>query len=520
MAWWVISALGLLWLATVQGDLGDLTGDSAKYVALARALLDGRGYRAIWLVGSPPFREAPPLFSCLLLPVVAVADLNAWWLHCWMVLLSTVALGWLWRCLRRSADDVTALLALVLTGSSPLWWDGVSRIMSDVPFVGVAALACWCVDRYRRAPTVKRGVWWAALASLVAAVYLRTVGVVVGIAAALVWLRDGWTQRRSASWWRMTLALLAVWVVACGVWAAYLCGGGLAGWSPLGLADPPGPYASPASVGALWLRALLNLRYYAAEAALVLCPVHERFSPWPEATAWCLLGIAAVGGWRRWQQRRAVGWFFVLLYCGVLLSWSYRDNRLLLPLAPWLWLAFLSGLQVLTRSEAPPRPRRSYLVVVLVLALLQSVALGAQVRRAMHGTTLGKRQQQFIDANRWLASHASPSSLILSSKPSVTWWYSRRVAVDYPPLSVEDGPAVVRRRLLARGAEYLLLDAFSPSVNRVVVPALARYPQDLRLVAAFGETLILQWRHPTSEPRPSSQKVSDTSRLRKVSDTF
>ncbi len=184
VAWWVIAALGLLWLATVQGDLGDLTGDSAKYVALARSLLDGHGYRAIYLPGSPPFREAPFLFPCLLLPVVAVAGLNTWWLHVWMVVLSMVALGWLWRCLRRRADGVTALLALVLTGASPLWWDGVARIMSDVPFVGCVALACWCVERYRAAPAVTRSLWCSTLIALVAACYLRTVGAVVGIAAA------------------------------------------------------------------------------------------------------------------------------------------------------------------------------------------------------------------------------------------------------------------------------------------------------------------------------------------------
>ena len=499
-----VAGLAALWLFTLQNDLGDLTGDSAKYVALARALLDGRGYHAIFLPGSPPFREAPWLFPLLLMPVVDVFGLSAWWLHLWMVILSTVAFVLLWRCLRLRADETTAFLALLLTGTSVIWWDGVSRIMSDVPFVGAVALGCWCVDRYRRASTVTRGVWWMTLASLVAAIYLRTVGVVLGVAAALSLCWDGWSQRRSASWWRATFGLLILWGIAAGAWAWYLCGGGLAGLTHLRLADPLGAYAAPATIASLFARALLNLRYYAAETALVLCPVHERISAWPEVTAWCFLGIAAVGGWRRWRQQRAVEWLFVVLYCASLLLWSYRDTRLLLPLVPWLWLSFLSGWQVLTRSEegTVSSPRRSYMMIVTVLAFMQSFTLGAQVRRTISRTALGQRQLQFIEANRWFAAHARPSSIILSSKPSVTWWYSRRLAVDYPPLAPEDGPDVVRQRLLACGAEFLLLDAFSPSVNQVVVPALARHPEDVRLAAIFGETLILQWRDSAQKTLP------------------
>ena len=499
---WAMLAFGLLWLATVHADLGDLAGDSAKYVALARALVTGHGYRSIYLVGSPLHGEVPPLFPLALAPIVAIVGLNAWWLHLWMVILAIVALALVRQCLRLRTDDTTALLATLLTGSSVIWWDGVSRIMSDVPFVGVVALACVWLERYRQTTTVTRSVWCVAFVGVMAAFLTRTVGVLLVSAAALTLLRTGRVAQRSSDWRRRTIALVMWWLVVCGAWWAYVTYAGrhtngpfyLTQWQ---LAQPMGPVAAPLDAVTFWQRIVWNVRYYAAEAARIVCPPHEHVSPWPEVTAWLFLGVAIVGARRLWHSAEAVEWCFLLLYGGAVLLWSYRDSRFLLPLVPWLWLSFLTGLRRLLRLNI-------YAIIVVGLVVFQSVAMGGEMRRHLADTLLGAHQRAFIAANRWFAGHTPADSVILSSKPSVTWWYSGRQAMPYPPIPSGASAAEVRAALRSQPAEYLLLDAFAANVNRVIVPALVGETRDLRLAAVFGETLILQRvrRSPTAPSRP------------------
>lgn len=487
----VLAGFALLWLVTVQADLGDLAGDSAAYIALARALVTGQGYHSLYLAGHPLHTLYPFLFPCVLAPVVAVAGLNAWWLHVWMVLLAVLALVLVWRRLRERAGATTALLVIVLTGSGLLWWDGVSRIMSDVLFTGLIASVCGYVEQYRRSPAASPRDWWPVFLGLTVVFYLRTVGAALGLAALWVLARDG--RHRPLGWRRRTLGLGASWALACLAWFAYT------GWSEGGasylmqwrFAEPMGAFAAAVHPSSLVARCALHLLYYTAEIARLAFPPHEWISAQPALTAW-LIWPVLLSGWRRQRHDRPVlEETFALLYAAVLLLWPYCDGRLLLPLVPWLWWYLLAGLRALLPDGAARR-LRAYAVCVAALLILHGVTMGWRVRQHLLGNLLSADQRQYIEANRWLGAHAPPGSIVMSSKPSVTWWYSRRAAVAYPPVHAGESPEAVRAAVAARGAAYLLVDGFSAAVNTVVVPALLADPAGLRLAAAFGRSAILR----------------------------
>jgi hypothetical protein len=190
--------------ATPEG-LG-LSDDSIAYIAGARSLLAGNGYREAWLGTNQPVTHFPPGFSSALTflgwfgldPLRGARFLNAVLFGLNAGLLGI--LGW------RMTPSLTAglvLAALFVLNSDLLQVHTVA--MSEPLFIFLSLLSFWMFDLYFELPpsSVGRGVagewWWLAACGVFAGLAYLTRYAGLALAAtflvAIIILRSNWRKR-------------------------------------------------------------------------------------------------------------------------------------------------------------------------------------------------------------------------------------------------------------------------------------------------------------------------------------
>lgn len=188
-----------------------LWDDSIAYVAGARSILAGDGYRAVWLASSKPVTHFPPGFSSALSflglfeldPLRGTRFLNA--------LLFGLNAGLLGILVWRMTPSLTAGLVLAaLFAANGEMLQVHAAAMSEPLFIFLSLLAIWMFDLYFERPpsSVGRGVagewWWlVACAVFTGLAYLtRYSGIALAATflAAIVILRTTWYKRWTSIW--------------------------------------------------------------------------------------------------------------------------------------------------------------------------------------------------------------------------------------------------------------------------------------------------------------------------------
>ncbi|MBI5298076.1 MAG: phospholipid carrier-dependent glycosyltransferase [Chloroflexi bacterium] len=143
-----IAGGGLLFYATPQG-LG-LNDDSIAYVAGARSLLEGRGYREIWIVSAGPVTHFPPGFPTTLAFTSLVTGIDplraARLLNVLLFVFNTFLMGWL--ALRMTKSRVVGLLTAALFLLTPSLLKIHSNAMSEPLYVFFTLVTFLLLDFY------------------------------------------------------------------------------------------------------------------------------------------------------------------------------------------------------------------------------------------------------------------------------------------------------------------------------------------------------------------------------------
>jgi len=144
-------AVGGIWLLAYSTPYGlSLNDDSIAYIAGARSILAGQGYREAWLATNGPVTHFPPGFPALLALIGYITGLDpvrgARALNGLLFGLNIGLTGWLaWRMTRsRMAGIISA--ALVLLNSSLLYIH--TRAMSEPLYIFLMLIAFVLVDLY------------------------------------------------------------------------------------------------------------------------------------------------------------------------------------------------------------------------------------------------------------------------------------------------------------------------------------------------------------------------------------
>jgi len=237
--------------ATPQG-LG-LSDDSIAYIAGARSLLQGRGYREIWLASSQPVTHLPPGYPAALAFLGKVLGLDPLrgtrFLNLALLGSSTIAIGILGWWMTRLWTAGVVLAALFATNPSVirLYADALSEPL----YIFLSLLSFLAFAQHLRDPDPDKGpgasqrglqrlqpwVWLAACGALVGAAYLTRyagLALVLSFLLALPLLHRRWDRilSHAGAFLAGALPLIAAWSLR-NRWLGGTATNRALGWHPI-----------------------------------------------------------------------------------------------------------------------------------------------------------------------------------------------------------------------------------------------------------------------------------------------
>ena len=194
---WLLMVTGVLIVLRATPEGLALSDDSIAYIAGARSMLDGQGYREAWLASNQPVTHFPPAFPFILtLPGLLGADpLNsARYINALLFGLNAGLLGVLaWR-MTPSLTAGVVIAALFVLNSELLQVH--TAAMSEPLFILLSLFAIWMFDLYFERHT--HWLWLVFCGTFVGMAYLTRyagLALIATFVMALIILRDNWRKR-------------------------------------------------------------------------------------------------------------------------------------------------------------------------------------------------------------------------------------------------------------------------------------------------------------------------------------
>ena len=213
----VVAAAGVALVLHATPEGLALTDDSIAYIAGARSMLAGNGYREAWLASDGPVTHFPPAFPSALafLGLFGLDPLRgARFLNALLFGLNTGLMGVLgWR-MAKSLIAGLALAGLFVLNGSLL--EVHASALSEPLFISLSLLSFWVFDLYIERDT--HWLWLVVAGSMVGIAYLTRyagLGLALTFLAALFLLHTTWRKRWISS--GIFTGSLIPWIAAWGL---------------------------------------------------------------------------------------------------------------------------------------------------------------------------------------------------------------------------------------------------------------------------------------------------------------
>ena len=480
----VLAALVLAGVLGVTAGLRMHTGacgqfhDDAIYVATAKALAEGDGYRQTFLPGSPPQTKYPPLYPAVLALLWATWHdfpanlllLEGFTLLCGGAFLATF---YLFIVRFRYSRRGVALSAGLLCATSVMFLLFAAVTLSEMLFALLLVAALWWLEEAVQLPP------GGATANFVGGILLalpflcRSVGVVL-VPLALLRLRQAGRRWR----WAALGAGLAVlpWVL----WST-------AAWRSWAKDPVEGYYTDYVgwwfSFGPPALARVLtyNMRWIITGASSLGLDGLSKPLQGTHNLAWLLffgtLGLIMLGALLADVRAGRILPACLAAYLVLVSVWPWAPHRFLIPILPFLVVYLLRGLDAVARRLVPAAGA-GLGMTFLAAALTLNLVGWAEVVRARHqadrpNPELGADAHSWSGNQRlfdWLKAHSSPDDAIAAGvDPMVALYTGRRAyyPIVCPPLSLfydlptpkEEMMEAALAGLVRRRPRYLVLTA-------------------------------------------------------------
>ena len=448
--------------------------DDGVYAVLGKALAEGLGYHSIHLVGSPVQVKYPPGFPFILSllwriggSVEAVQQI-VYWLHPLVIGVVAGMLWWVGRARLAAPPSLLAFLVvlpLLLEASIEYYTLVLSEPWFMLGWVGVLVL--W-VCAAERPPGRARLLLLAAAGALVAVTILvrtQAIALIPAIAVALLVRRYSLTER---------LAVIVTALLPLGAWHLYHSA--LIARGPVSRLPDEGPYiawvqGAGASVGALLAGVGSNVVLYLTQFGAYLSGI----SAVGRVEAALILAGGLVGAGLA-ARRQPVLALSALGGFALVLLWPFAQDRLLLPLLPFLGLATCAALSPVYQRASTPAGRGTSLLAVALIGM--AAFRQPEVRKEGVAATVEKRDPAFFTpgwplllnaryiaaASHWVRANTPPTARVMIDKHAGIYLYSGRVTV---PANVSESPLVPS--VFSTPGRYLATRILEDSVDYVIV---------------------------------------------------
>ena len=439
--------------------------DGATYLLTARALAEGAGYT---YQGEPFFLRPPGLPWMLSWLIGDDGAFDPWTVHALLIGWAVAAVGAIYASLRGPEGRPIALALALLVATSLPFGQMFNWVFAEYPFAALLFAGLGLLEASRR-PIARW--WWFSLAGalcLAVAIYVRTVGVLL---LPGVWLVQ-WARDRGRLSWRGALPVAVV-VLLTWPWWSFAGAASAAAEVPIEQdllydystallrVDPGDPGSDFVGWSVLFERALTNGAQLASDFTRAVLHV-----PAPPASSvlFALLVLAGLGLRLRRLGPTLFDWLFVT-YVALILTYFAYDRRLLLPLAPLVYLYLFELVRSVVRGPLREAAwARSAVTVFLVSLLgLNGFALRRNLleQRAFDRSIeqVARQVRELTPEGSRLLCNQAPILALLTGRTAYTYRFPRssnlidKYAIDYVVVDSGRLPASVREETERRGLQ-------------------------------------------------------------------
>ena len=151
----------------------------------------------------------------------------------------------------------------------------------------------------------------------------------------------------------------------------------------------------------------------------------------------------------------------------------------MLPILPFAYFYFFASLK---RGLAVV-PRKISMAGFYFLFLALNVLFLPLTRDTYNDLPLAFKN--FLSLNAWAKTHVSGEGIIISRKPTVTYFFTGHQALCYP---FSPDPEEIWQDITTHNAKYLIVDEFSRETYVYLSPFLYRYKDKLTLLERVGSS--------------------------------
>jgi hypothetical protein len=411
----------LAWL--VRQPVVASANDDALYLLLGRALRAGT-YRDLHVVGTPWHSQYPPGYPLLLALFGGTLGPGILGPVLLGIGLSTLMLLAAFDLARRFAPPAFAVALLAMLAVSPHLLAFAGSVRSEIPYAALSLAGLWCLVRWpgRRAAVV------AGVAAVVLAGLTRTVGLALVGAVALTWV----LERR----WRRLAGFTVIAGLTVGLWLLWtFTAPAQFEARSYGVMLTQGSPAERDPIGLITGRVARSITSYLGRGSLG----SGLGLPWiPGTSLDNIVGVAGtlflagLGMAVTWRRARVLT-LYVLCFAALLVAWTYKLTRFVVPITPVILLLTVIGAAHLARRWRP-LPRAALLAGLLLIYLTGGVQ-GFQREYAEQGgcpaddvtspaACITPIQRGFFQAVTFLRDSTVPEAVLISTKEAVLGLYT------------------------------------------------------------------------------------------------
>jgi len=516
-----------LYCSAINPELGDLSGDSARYLLLAKSISLGKGFREIEKPGDPPHLEYMPGLPLLLAPLVHFRPDHLRPMKFLIAASAFCSVVFFYFFLSRLPKPAALLVALCF-GLLPFMLSFQTVILADLPHLAFLLLAFYYFEKTRDASDQKIGCWIFAGTLTALAFYFRQIALIAFASGLVVILVDK-NLRKLKIFFGYGLGFLlpaSIWylrniLVAGSIEPSY--------GKKLFYAKASDPFASTLDALGLAERIFRRVEFFSLGLSKdMLLGLHGRFF----SALWILLLIfLLVGLGRELVRRKNIAAIFFIPYLAAVASWEGWVPRYLLPLLPLALFFIFQGFSFAASMVTRRKTAGKWIVAqIFVLWLALSLVRGAAMVHFQHTplpyppdsavnekealALLGpknftfypdafewnKKGAQYLSAKsaayyhffamaEWAKKNLKPDEVVVCRKPTLFAWQSRGKSVQYPPeLDVDKFLDEVKKR----GGGYIIIEEISPELRPILFSFRESRPERLKPAVQIGETYLLE----------------------------
>ncbi len=350
-------------------------------------------------------------------------------------------------------------------------------MLSEIPFLFCSMASLYFLLRVESKFRWGNYHFWLFVLLAAAGYYIRTVGVVLVLAACGHFLL--------ARQWKHLLATATGFVLLVLPWAMRSRAlGGNSYLNKLTLINPARPELGTMDWGDWLPRMGRNIeRYFTKEIPLAFFPQEVDYSASATAGHW-LLGIAIallvlIGLWQL-KQWRVLLVLYILGTFALLLCWPeiWFGPRFIVPLMPLLILGV-----VLLLAAAQKRWKNSAWLPYCSLLLLWPSLVGVGALHERANANYPEEEHRYFELAKWANANLADDAVVACRKPALFYLFAQRKAVPYKMTTDADD---FMRNLTLNKATHLVFDELGyGSYDQYLMPAANAYSGKLVPVYKF-----------------------------------